>query len=69
MSKVIDKEKFRENLEEFREKIRQTREETWIKDALRARDFSNIETFQQGLDLINFALKISEAVMNAGETN
>ena len=61
----MEKEKLRENLEEFREKIRETREETWIKDALRAREFSNIETFLQGLDLINFALKISEAGMNA----
>ncbi len=65
MSKVIEKEKLRENLEEFREKIRETREEMWIKDALRARKFSNIETFKQGLDLINFALKISGAGMNA----
>ena len=65
MSKVIEKEKLRENLEEFREKIRETREKTWIKDALSAREFSNIETFKQGLDLINFALKISEAGMNA----
>ena len=65
MSKVMEKEKLREDLEEFREKIRETREETWIKDALRARDFSNIETFLQGLDLINFVLKLSEAGMNA----
>jgi len=48
------------NKEELREKVREEREEEWLKEALRARKFSNINTFEQGLSLIEFALKMAE---------
>jgi hypothetical protein len=44
--------------EELRAKIREGREQEWIREALRARKFSNIETFEQGLKLIEFAMRI-----------
>jgi len=46
--------------EELREEIREEREREWIREALRARKFSNIETFEQGLKLIEFAMRIAE---------
>jgi hypothetical protein len=42
--------------EELRERIREEREKERIREALRARQFSNIETFEQGLSLIDFAM-------------
>jgi hypothetical protein len=47
------------NKQQLREKIREEREREWIREALRARKFSNIETFEQGLSLINFAMGIA----------
>jgi hypothetical protein len=47
------------NKEELRARIREEREREWIREALRARQFSNIETFEQGLSLINFAMGIA----------
>jgi len=46
--------------EELREKIREEREREWIREALRARKFSGIETFEQGLNLIDFAMRIAK---------
>ena len=43
--------------QQLREKIREEREREWIREALRARKFSNIETFEQGLNLIDFAMR------------
>ena len=48
------------NKEELREKIREEREREWIREALRARKFSGIETFVQGLSLIDFAMRIAK---------
>lgn len=50
-----------ETLEEFRKRVREQREREWIREAVRARGFSRAETFQQGLDLIRFAIKFHEA--------
>ena len=46
--------------EELREKIREEREREWITEALRARKFSGIETFEQGLSLIDFAMRVAK---------
>ena len=51
--------------EELRAKIRDDREREWIRDALRARTFSSIETFEQGLKLIDFALGITANAKHA----
>jgi hypothetical protein len=45
--------------EELRARVREEREREWIREALRARTFSSIETFEQGLTLIEFALRIT----------
>jgi hypothetical protein len=45
---------------QLREKIREEREREWIREALRARKFSGIETFEQGLSLIDFAMRIAK---------
>jgi len=46
--------------QQLREKIREEREREWIREALRARKFSGIETFEQGLNLIDFAMRIAK---------
>jgi len=48
------------NKEQLREKIREERGREWIREALRARKFSGIETFEQGLSLIDFAMRIAK---------
>lgn len=45
------------NREEHRKKAGKISEKELIRDAVRARKFSGTETFLQGIDLINFALK------------
>ena len=46
--------------QQLREKIKEEREREWIKEALRARKFSGIETFEQGLSLIDFAIRAAK---------
>ncbi len=46
--------------EELRKKVRKTTEEEIIRDAMRARKFSGAETLAQGIDLIDFALRIKK---------
>jgi hypothetical protein len=46
--------------EELRAKIKEERENEWIREAFRARKFSGIETFEQGLSLIDFAMRIAK---------
>ena len=46
--------------QQLREKIKEEREREWIREALRARKFSGIETFEQGLSLIEFAMRIAK---------
>jgi len=48
------------NKKAFREKVRKIREKELVRDAIRARKFSGAETFEQGLDLIRFALSMWE---------
>lgn len=53
------------DIEEFRKRVREQREKEWIRDAVRARKSTGEETFQQGLDLIRFAIKLHEAAKRA----
>jgi len=46
--------------EELREKIREEREREWIREALRARKFSCVETFEQGVSLVDFAMRLAK---------
>ena len=46
--------------EELRKKVRKTTEEEIIRDAMRARKFSGAETLAQGIDLIDFALRVKK---------
>ncbi|MGB7532797.1 MAG: hypothetical protein WA977_07460 [Halobacteriota archaeon] len=46
--------------QQLREKIKEGREREWIREALRARKFSGIETFEQGLSLIDFAMRAAK---------
>ncbi|RJS76897.1 hypothetical protein CW713_10825, partial [Methanophagales archaeon] len=46
--------------QQLREKIKEEREREWIGEALRARKFSGIETFEQGLSLIAFAIRAAK---------
>jgi len=45
-------------IEELRKRVRETNEKELIREALRARTFSGISTMRQGMDLIDFALRI-----------
>lgn len=54
-----------DDLEEFRKRVKERREKEWIREAIRARKFTGAETFQQGLDLIRFAIEIHEADKSA----
>ncbi len=51
--------------EEFRLKVKETREREWIRDAVRVRKFTGIETLEQGMDLIRFAIKMNEVGKDA----
>ncbi len=53
------------DLEEFRKRVREQREREWIRDAVRAKKFTGEETFQQGLDLIRFSMKLHEVSKHA----
>ncbi|MFW6375736.1 MAG: hypothetical protein ACOCZJ_01075 [Thermoplasmatota archaeon] len=44
---------------EFREKIKLERRKENIRVALRARDFTEQETLEMGLEMIEFALKLN----------
>ncbi|MEA2054814.1 MAG: hypothetical protein U9O96_06915 [Candidatus Thermoplasmatota archaeon] len=46
--------------EAFRENIKEIREGDWIRDALRARKFTGIESLEQGIDLIKCAIELHE---------
>lgn len=50
----------RKEKEEFRKNVRENTEKEIIRDALRARKFSGAQTLAQGIDLIDFALKVKK---------
>lgn len=43
--------------DKFRKKAKEQWGKEWIEEALRARNFSELETLDQGLKLIKFAIK------------
>ncbi len=47
-------------IQELRRKARETKEKELIREALRARSFSGVETLHQGMNLIDFALRIKK---------
>lgn len=51
----------KKELQKLRQEVKKRTEREYIRDAIRARKFSGIETLNQGIDLINFALKINKA--------
>ncbi|KXB03209.1 hypothetical protein AKJ45_02225 [candidate division MSBL1 archaeon SCGC-AAA261F19] len=51
----------RGNLKEFRRKVKKIRAKELERNAIRSKEFSGEETFREGLDLINFALRAYEA--------
>lgn len=52
----------KKEIEQFRRKVRETREKDLIREAIRARKFSGEDTFRQGMDLINFTLRIKKEI-------
>lgn len=46
------------NILEFRKKVKETTEKELIREALRARSFSGADTLCQGMNLIDFALRV-----------
>lgn len=52
--------------EKFRKKVKEESEREWIREAVRARKFSEKETLEQGLKLIKFTLDFGRAGKNAG---
>lgn len=45
-------------IDERRRKMRETTEKELIREAMRARSFSGADTLRQGMNLIDFALKV-----------
>ncbi len=45
---------------ELRKKVKNITEDEIIRDAIRARKFSSAQTLAQGIDLIDFALRINK---------
>jgi len=54
------------NKQDFRRRVRETRRREWIREAVRAREYTCEETLKQGVDLINFALRFRRAGKDAG---
>jgi hypothetical protein len=51
------------NLKEIRRKVKETSEKELIREAIRARKFSGADTLRQGMDLIDFALKVNKGAL------
>ncbi len=47
-------------VEDIRKKVKETTEKELIRDAIRARSFSGMETLRQGMSLIDFALRMKK---------
>ncbi len=46
--------------EELRRKVREATEKDLIREAIRARSFSGADTLRQGMNLIDFALRVNK---------
>jgi len=51
------------NLKEIRRKTKETSEKELIREAIRARKFSGVDTLRQGMNLIDFALKVNKGAL------
>jgi len=51
------------NLEEIRKKVKDITEKDLIRDAIRARKFSGAQTLRQGMNLIDFALRVNKGAL------
>lgn len=47
-------------IDELRRKVRETTEKDLIREAIRARSFSGGDTLRQGMNLIDFALRVNK---------
>lgn len=47
------------DIKEIRRKTKETSEKELIREAIRARNFSGAETLRQGMNLIDFALRVN----------
>lgn len=50
------------NLKEIRRKVKETSEKELIREAIRARKFSGADTLRQGMNLIDFALRVNKGL-------
>ncbi len=50
-------------IDELRRKVKETSEKELIQEALRARKFSGADTLRQGMNLIDFALKVKNGAV------
>ncbi len=51
------------NLMQIRKKAKETSERELIHEAIRARNFSGADTLRQGMNLIDFALRVNRGVL------
>ena len=51
------------NLKEIRRKVKETSEKELIREAIRARKFSGADTLRQGMNLIDFAIKVNKGAL------
>ncbi len=50
-------------IDELRRKVKETSEKDLIREAIRARDFSGADTLRQGMNLIDFALRVNKGAL------
>jgi hypothetical protein len=48
------------DIKEVRRKVREATEKETIREALRARNFSGVDTLRQGMNLIDFVLRVGK---------
>lgn len=49
--------------DELRRKVKETSEKDLIREAIRARGFSGADTLRQGMNLIDFALRVNKGAL------
>ncbi len=50
------------DLKNIRKKAKESSEKELIREAIRARNFSGVDTLRQGMDLIDFALRVNRVL-------
>ncbi len=51
------------NMKEIRRKINESSEKELIREAIRGREFSGADTLRQGMNLIDFALRVNKGAL------